>query len=310
MKDQRSKDHIKVILAFIAVCILWGSTYLAIRIGVSDFPPALFAGLRFFTAGLLVLLFAKIKGMDFPVYFEEYKKIAVVGLLLLLGGNGLVVWAEKWVHSAMASLMVATVPLFMALLETAALKRNSLSLKGWLGLLTGFSGVALLVFSNAATEAINIPGAAMLLAGAFFWASGSVYSKSFTASGSTFSHIGIQMLAAGVALCSIGIAVGELSQVHLSPKGIGAMLYLIFFGSVIAYSCYIYVLQKWPASRAGTYAYVNPVVAILLGAVVLGESVSPSILLSAVVILGSVFIVQTSKTADLGIKTAPQKQKS
>ena len=141
-------DRVKVQLAFAAVCVLWGSTYLAIRIGVSDFPPALFAGARFLIAGFLVLLFSRAKGYLFPVNRNEYLKLAVVGLLLLVGGNGLVVVASRWVHSGMSSLMVATMPLFMALLEASARKSSTLSLKGWAGLLAGFGGVVFLVASS------------------------------------------------------------------------------------------------------------------------------------------------------------------
>jgi drug/metabolite transporter (DMT)-like permease len=291
----KNEDN-KVFLAYIAVCILWGSTYLAIRIGVGEFPPTIFAGIRFLVAGSLMLAFSVYKGLKLPVSLSEVLKISVVGLFLLLGGNGCVVWAETRIHSGMASLIVATVPLFMALIELVLPNRPKLNVKGWLGLLIGFGGVALLVIPNSSKTSTDIIGIILLLAGAFSWAVGSVYSKSFKASSSIIPNIAIQMLAGGLGLSIVGAFFGEFSYIHVTSRGLGAMLYLIFFGSIVGYSCYVYILQKWPATKAGTYAYVNPLVAILLGALILNEPISISVVLSTAVILGGVVLVQTSKT--------------
>ncbi len=285
----------KTLLAYLCVCIVWGSTYLAIRIGVSEFPPALFAGIRFVIAGLLMLGFARYKGLAFPETIEDKKRLAMVGLFLLVGGNGLVVWAEQWVHSGVASLLVATVPLFMATLELLLPEGRSIGKKGWIGLLLGFSGVVLLVFTHSGSGAIDLKGTVILLLGTFSWSVGSVYAKTFKASGSIVTHIGIEMLVGGIVLSSIGILLGEPARAHITAKGIGAILYLIFFGSILAYSCYIYILQKWPASKAGTYAYVNPPVAVLLGSLVLDEPFSIQVILSTLIILLGVLLVQTSK---------------
>jgi len=291
----KNEDN-KVYLAYIAVCILWGSTYLAIRIGVGEFPPTIFAGIRFLVAGSLMLAFSVYKGLKLPVSFSEVIKISLVGLFLLLGGNGCVVWAETRIHSGMASLIVATVPLFMALIELVLPNRPKLNIKGWLGLLIGFGGVALLVIPNSSKTSTDIIGILLLLAGAFSWAVGSVYSKSFKASSSIIPNIAIQMLAGGLGLSFVGAFFGEFSAIQVTSKGVGAMLYLIFFGSIVGYSCYVYILQKWPTTKAGTYAYVNPLVAILLGALILNEPISISVVLSTAVILGGVVLVQTSKT--------------
>lgn len=289
-------EESKVIAAYIAVCILWGSTYLAIRIGVSAFPPELFAGIRFFIAGALMLLFARLRGLEFPTDITTIRDQSIVGLFLLLGGNGLVVWAEQYVHSGVASLLVATVPLFMAVIELFLPGRPRIDLKGWLGLLIGFSGVAMLVLSNSGEGSVEVKGAVALLIAAFLWSIGSVYSKGFKPTGSVVANIGIQMLAGGIGLLLVGILLGELPRVSLSTKGIGAMLYLIVFGSWVGYSSYIYVLQKWPAAKAGTYAYVNPPVAVFLGALILGEPFTLTVLFSTVVILTGVLLVQLSKT--------------
>lgn len=296
MRELLRSEKNRVIAAYVAVCVLWGSTYLAIRIGVSDFPPELFAGIRFTITGILMLLFVKLRGLAFPENVATIRNQAIVGLFLLLGGNGLVVFAEQWVHSGVASLLVATVPLFMALIELFIPGRPRIDFKGWIGLLIGFAGVALLVFSNSHTGSVDIKGAALLMAASLCWAIGSVYSKSFKPTGSLFGNIGIQMLAGGLGLTTTGLLLGEASRLQFTPKAAWAMLYLIFFGSILGYSSYVYVLQKWPAAKAGTYAYVNPPVAVLLGAVVLGEPFSLSILTSTIVILLGVLMVQLSKT--------------
>ena len=295
MNSVFKNEEKKTFLAYLAVCIIWGSTYLAIRIGVGEFPPTLFAGIRFLIAGTLMLAFSVYKGLKLPANFSEVMKISIVGLFLLLGGNGCVVWAETRIHSGTASLLVATVPLFMALIELTLPNRPKLNLKGWIGLLIGFGGVALLVFSNSTNASADVIGVVLLLIGAFSWAIGSVYSKSFKASSSIIPNIAIQMLAGGLGLFIVGTSFGELSKIHVTSKGMGAMLYLIFFGSIVGYSCYVYILEKWPAAKAGTYAYVNPLVAVLLGALILNEPISIGVIMSTVVILGGVILVQTSK---------------
>jgi drug/metabolite transporter (DMT)-like permease len=296
LKSIFKSEESKTYLAYLAVCILWGSTYLAIRIGVSEFPPTLFAGIRFLAAGALMFAFSVYKGLKLPKNFSETIKISIVGLFLLFGGNGCVVWAETRVNSGVASLLVATVPLFMALIELVLPNRPRLNLKGWLGLLIGFGGVALLVFPNSSGTSSDITGIILLLIGAFSWAMGSVYSKSFKASASIIPNIAIQMLAGGLGLSIAGVSFGELSKINVTSKGIVAILYLIFFGSIIGYSCYVYILNKWPAAKAGTYAYVNPLVAVLLGAFILNEPFSIGVIMSTVVILGGVILVQISKT--------------
>jgi drug/metabolite transporter (DMT)-like permease len=295
MENNSKKEEKQIILAYIAVCIFWGSTYLAIRIGVGELPPTIFAGIRFIIAGSLMLGYAKFKGLAMPKNSSEMLKISIVGIFLLVGGNGGVVWAETRVSSGIASLMVATVPLFMAIIESLLPSKPKLNKKGWLGLLIGFAGVAFLVLSDFNKATVDIIGMALLIIGALSWASGSVYSKSFTSSASTVSNIAIQMLSGGICLSIIGGVLGEFQKAHFTPKGLGALLYLVVFGSIIGYSCYIYILQKWPAAKAGTYAYVNPPVAVILGAIVLDEPISLKIVLATIIILCGVILVQRSK---------------
>ncbi len=282
-------------IAYIAVCIFWGSTYLAIRIGVQELPPMLFAGIRFLIAGGITLAFANFKKLSYPSRVQDFKAFSIIGLLLLFGGNGLVVMAEQWVHSGVASLLVATVPLFMALIEYFFIRKERLSWKGWAGLFVGFAGVGILVMADDLTSAVNPLGALLLVLACLCWAGGSVYSKTLKPTGSVVTHIGIQMVAGGVALTATGLVLGEAGRFHPTGTGIGAMAYLIVFGSLIGYSAYIYLLQKWPAARVGTYAYVNPVIAVLLGALVLGEKLTFSVMIATAVILLGVLLVQTSK---------------
>lgn len=293
-----NNDNRKTMLAYLAVCFFWGSTYLAIRIGVSGFPPFMFAGIRFTIAGTLTILYSKLRGNTFPDNKKDITKISIVGLLMLLGGNGLVVFAEQWVHSGIASLLVATVPLFMAIIEIFILKYKSMDYKGLLGLVLGFGGVAYLALADKGVGVIDFKGTLLLLIASLSWSIGSVYSKTFKTNSSIISNIGIQMLAGGTGLFTVGIILGEISRVNFTRNSVLALLYLIVFGSMIGYSCYIYVLAKWPASKAGTYAYVNPVVAVILGAVILDEPFTVSVIISMVIIIMGVFIVQRAKIED------------
>lgn len=290
----RQEDK-KTILAYLCVCVFWGSTYLAIRIGVSEFPPSLFAGIRFLCAGSIMLGYGKIRKLQFPNNFRDVLRIGTVGAFLLAGCNGFVTRAEQWVHSGITALIMATIPLIMAIIEFLLPSRKNLGIRGWLGLILGFSGVMLLVFSDSTEGAVDIKGALLLLTGTLLWAIGSVYSKSFVPTGDIINQIGIQMLAGGIILSIIGLVSGEASRIMITPKGVGALLYLVVFGSILGYSCYIYILQKWPAAKAGTYAYVNPLVAVFLGSLILDEMLSLQVLISTVVILAGVFMVQTSK---------------
>ncbi|MEW5815087.1 MAG: EamA family transporter [Spirochaetota bacterium] len=290
-----NKENIKISAAFIAVCVIWGSTYLAIRIGVSDLPPELFMGIRFVIAGGIMIGITLIRKRNFPVA-KDVLKISVVGLFLLTGANGLVAYAEQWVHSGITALILAILPLFIACIELFIPGRSRLDYKGWIGLLAGFGGVAVLVLSGSNIDSINISGAIMLVAAALLWAIGSVYSKSFSPSGSITSQIGIQMLAGGLFQCVNGILLGEVARFHFTAKGFGAFLYLIMVGSLLGYSSYIYVLKNWSAAKAGTFAYVNPIVAVFLGAVVLSEQITLMIILASILILGGVFLVQISKS--------------
>ncbi len=279
-------------IAYLAVCFFWGSTYLAMKIGAtSSFPPELFAGVRFFIAGILLLLFTLLTRQAFPKSPKDAAQAALPGILMLMCCNGIVMYCAQWVDSGITSLLLCTVPLFVALIESVILRSESLSLSHWLCLLLGFLGMGLTIVSGQSLGSIDLRGGVLLLFGSVMWASGSVYAKRVTPSGSTASHISLQMLSAGIGLIIISFFMGEFSHVAVTKGAVWAMLYLILFGSLIGYSCNMYVIRVWPASIAVTSSYINPIVAVLLGILFLREAVNLHILLSMCVTLGSVVML-------------------
>jgi len=287
----------RLILAYTSVFLVWGSTYLAIRIGVRDFPPALFAGLRFLVAGSAMFAYGWLRGRPLPKSGPAILVQSVVGISLLVGGNGLVVWSEQWIHSGIAALMVASVPLFMSTLDAVIPGGHRLSGSGWFGILLGFAGVAFLVwpaFSEVSGD-LRPEGIVGLLLASFFWSAGSVYSKRKSVGGDVLMNTAMQMLAGGVVLLLIAVVTGEPGRVSVTQDGVLALLYLIVAGSIIGFTSYVYLLHHVPPAKASTYAYVNPVVAILLGAFVLSEPLTARTLIAAAVILGGVAIVQIAR---------------
>ena len=293
------KEELKAILAYISVCTIWGSTYLAMRIAVKTFPPELFAGIRFTLAGSMMLLFAYFKRYKFPGSLIDVGKNSLIGLLLITASNGLVIWALQWVDSGITCVFLAAIPLFIGVIEILLPSGSKIGLKGWLGLLVGFGGVIMLVFYDSRDASFNILGVTALIIASMTWATGSVYSKYTKSSGSIISTLGIQMLAGGLGQTLAGILLGEIPDIHFSLSTVWPMLYLVFIGSFLGYGSYIYLLQKWPATKVGTYAYVNPVVAVILGFIILGEPVHISTIVSAAIILSGVLIVQLSKSSKI-----------
>ncbi|MFK5883555.1 MAG: EamA family transporter [Candidatus Izemoplasma sp.] len=286
-------ENKKVLLAFIAVSFFWGSTYLAIKVAVEDQPPLFLASIRFIVAGLIILGYAKYKKVKFPET-KNIMKMSLVGLFLVLGGNGFVVFAEQTIDSGVASLVVSTVPLFMVIFEVLVFRTAKISLFGISGILLGFVGVYYLISPHNIGD-IDSLGAMMVVGAALSWAFGSVYSKTIKSKDTMVSGIGIQMLAGGIGQGVVSMILGEYNDINFTVNSTLALIYLLVFGSLVAYSSYIYVLSKWPASKAGTYAYINPIVALILGYLLLNEPLSLRIVVSMTMILVAVFIVQKSK---------------
>ena len=295
----RSSHTIKVILAYLSVYLIWGSTYLAMRFGIYDIPPALLAGLRFFTAGSALFAFGFLRHRQLPADGRTLRILVMVGLFLLVGGNGMVVWSVQWVHTSVAALIIATVPLFMSSIDSLIPGGDKLSAFGWFGILLGFAGIAILVSPNIGLlegDVSQPKGIAALIFASLSWSIGSVYSKRHKIGGDIIVNAGIQNLAAGLVLISIALATGEPTLVSLTPSGLIALLYLIVFGSIIGFTSYTFLLRHVPAAKASTYAYVNPMIAVILGVLVLSEPLDLRTVIATVVILGGVAIVQASKT--------------
>ncbi|MBN2794129.1 MAG: EamA family transporter [Clostridia bacterium] len=291
----------KVFLAYLSVCIIWGSTYLAIRIGVESLPPMLFAGTRFIMASGTMLFYAKVRGLKFPEKKIDYIHTFITGLFLLTGANGLVVFSEQYIESGMVSLMIAICPLLIMIIEVLILKAYKIRMTAVIGTIIGFSGVAFLVVSNSNLGHFNTLGMTLGLLAPVFWAVGSVYSKYNKVNGDIVPVIAFQMLAGGVGQLIIALARNEFAMLQgIEASGVFSWLYLIIFGSIIGYSSYIYILKHLPASVAGTYAYVNPVVAVILGGLILNEKISFEVILSTLIILiGVVMVTQTKKEKNI-----------
>lgn len=284
--------------AFAAVYVVWGSTYLAIRLGVATLPPFLMAGVRFLIAGGLLFLWVWARGAKLPTA-RQWRNSAIVGSLLLLGGNGLVCWAELTVSSSLAALIVAASPMWFALFDWARPGGARPTLITCLGLIVGFSGVALLVLGtphgHGAVEAKSVAGVLALVVACACWAGGSIFSKHSDKPDSPWMSTAAQMLGGGAALMMVSTLAGEPGRFHLdhvSMPSFLAFLYLIVFGSWIGFGAYVWLLKNCSATKVATYAYVNPVIATLLGWLILDEPLTAQTGLAAIVIVGGVVIVQ------------------
>ncbi len=284
-----------VLAAYVTVSLVWGSTYLAIRIGVQHLPPALFGGIRFTIAGAILLAFARALGRPWPRRPQDWMTAAVVGTLLVSCGNGVVIWAEQYVESGMAAILVVTGALWMAVFD--AVIPGSSSRPTWqqfVGLLMGFSGTAFLVGGGQVSTRGVIP-AIGLVGAAGCWALGSIYSKRHPVQAGPYMFAALQMLAGGTVMLMVGMLTGELPRLRFTPQGAAALAYLIVFGSLVAYTSYVYLLEHAQPAFVGTHGYVNTVVAVLLGWMLLDETVSTRTILAMVVILSAVVWVRRAE---------------
>jgi drug/metabolite transporter (DMT)-like permease len=300
---------LKIWSALIAVYIVWGSTYLAIRFAVESIPPFLMAGVRFLIAGTILFTVRRLLGDPLPTR-REWKSAAIVGLFLLVGGNGGVSWAEQRVDSGIAALLVGASPLWMVLLD--AIRPHGIR-PGWLvlaGVLIGFSGIAVLVGPgqwSGSEMKVDALGVAALLFGTFLWAAGSLYSRTACLPRSALMGTSAEMLVGGAGLVILGTATGEWGRLDLSaivPHSVWGFLYLVFFGSLVGFAAYTWLLRVAPTPLVSTYAYVNPLVAIFLGNLLASEPLTPRILLAALVIVSAVVLINTSRQATTRLEDA------
>ena len=285
----------KALIAYLVVCIFWGSTYLAIKVGVMELPPFLFAGLRFLVAGLLLLAIARALGDPLPRR-SDWRTLAIVGLMLLAGGNAFVVWSEQYISSGVASIFVVTVAMWTALFDAIIPGGQSeLNWKVIAGLILGFLGTLLLVGATPAEiAAADKRGPIALTIASASWSLGTVYAKRHPTNASPYMGAAFQMIVGGSAVALVGTLLGEWPAWRMSPRGIGAMAYLVVFGSVLGYSAYAYALRHASATIVGTYAYVNPVIAVILGWLLLHEPVTARTFVAMGMILLAVVWIQFS----------------
>jgi drug/metabolite transporter (DMT)-like permease len=284
--------------AFLAIYLIWGSTYLAIRLAVATLPPFLMAGTRFLTAGLLLFAWLRIRG-EHRATRREWRDATIVGALMLLGGNGVVSWAEQFVPSGLAALIVSTIPIWVVLLDSLSRKDAKPDRKTIAGLILGFLGVAMLVRPHAApgSGAVSLLGGGALLLAAALWAAGTLYSRKAARPKAPLLSAAMQMVTGGALLLLTGTLTGEWARLDLhaaTSRSILALLYLILFGSLVGLTSYLWLIQVTTPARASTYAFVNPIVAIVLGWAVAGEELRPlTAIASAVAISGVVLIVRS-----------------
>jgi len=288
-----------LILAFAAVYLVWGSTYLAIRFAIQTIPPFLMAGGRFTCAGAVLYGWCRLRAVPRPTA-RHWMSALIVGGLMLAAGNGLVVWAEQRVASGIAAVIVATTPFWMVLLDWWWRDAPRPNVAVVVGLLIGFGGVALLVNPwEADAAAVDVTGTIALLGSAVFWAAGSIYSLEARKPASPLLFTATAMLCGGAILLLVGTASGEWVRLDLSSvtrRSLLAVVYLIIFGSLITYSAYVWLLRVSTPARVATTGYINPVVAVLLGWLLGGEGLSSRTLLATAVIITAVGLITSVRS--------------
>jgi len=299
----RTAAHpVLLILAFLAVYLIWGSTYLAIRFAISTIPPFLMGGMRFLTAGTLVYLFTALRHPAPTV--AHWRSAIILGTLMLFIGNGCVVWAEQHISSSVAALLITTEPLWIVLLQWLVMGREMPSTAIWFGLLMGTLGAILLVGNGLFSEGLHVDyaGVAAVIAATLAWAIGSLYVRQASWPASALQATSMQMLVGGILQLTTGTLRGEWSQfslAHVAWSSWVALGYLIIFGSIVAYTAYNWLARVAPLSRVATYAYVNPVVAVFLGWGIGREPITAQLLVAAALMVLAVFIITTKSAPEL-----------
>ena len=298
LNSEKAAPLIGIIAAFAIVYLVWGSTYLAILFAVETIPPFLLASVRFLVAGAIMYAWLLARG-EAKVTQRQILTCATSGILMLVGGNGLVCWAEQFVPSGITALIIGTVPLWIVMVGWIGFQDDVPSNKIVFGLLLGLAGVVLLIKPTGISgESISIPGLIAIMFACFFWAWGSYLSKSPTMPKSTLLSVALQMLIAGTVLLLVSLGLGEpisMDWSKISAKSLGSLAYLIVFGAIIAYTCYGWLFRNVSAVAVSTYAYVNPVVAVILGYYLANEEITLVTVIGAGLILFGVLLVSGRK---------------
>ena len=289
-----------LILAFAAIYLIWGSTYLGIRIAIESMPPFLMAAARFTIAGAILFAVIKLRGGPWPTR-HQWAANAVIGTLLLLGGNGLVVWAELSIPSGITALLVGIGPLFIVLTEWMWPGGTRPSIITMAALLLGFAGVTWLAapWESNAAGGLQLRGVIAVLGACVFWAIGAIYSRHAKHGAEPFLASALQMLGGGAALAVVALLHGDFGQLDLAAitsRTWSAFVYLITVGSLVGFSTFVWLMKHSTPARVATYAYVNPIVAVLLGWLILDEPITPRSLVASAIIIAAVVIVTTEKS--------------
>lgn len=317
MSNTLTPPRWKLILAFASIYIIWGSTYLTIAIAVDSIPAFLMAAFRFLIAGSVMFVWAKLSGVAFPTRLEV-RSLVIIGGLLLLGGNGGVTWAEQQgLPSGLAALLVATVPLWVAVIEWLRPGGVQPSMRIIIGLVLGFVGLALLFIQPDSSGKVEFPALAAIVAAPILWSLGTVYSRIDRARlpDSPLMSTAVEMLAGGVLLAGMSFFTGEFSRLdpaRVSQESLLSLVYLILFGSIVAFTAYVWLLKNSTPTRAATYAYVNPIVAILLGWAIRNEALTFQMLAATPMIILAVILITTgrarSKTRPMAAPAGPNQE--
>lgn len=297
--ESRQAPTLLVLAAFAMIYVVWGSTYLAIRFAIETLPPFFMTGLRFLAAGVLLFAGARLRDRS-PITWRNWLAAARVGILMFVGGVGLVTWSVQWVASGLAALLVATVPLWIVLLDWAVFRGARPTGAVMISLVIGLAGVYILIGPAALSgEPIDPVGAGTVLLACLFWSLGSLHSRKASLPSSAFLSASMELIVAGIAFFLITWSTGEWHRVDpavVSMKSVMALLYLTLFGSILTVTSYVWLLRVVSASKVATYAYVNPVVAILLGATLAGEPVSARVVFSAAMIIAAVALITLGRS--------------
>lgn len=289
-----------LLIAFAAIYLIWGSTYLAMRVAVGTMPPFLMAGARFLLAGLILFAFLKFRGAAMPTA-HQWRINAIIGAFLLLGGNGLVAWAEQTIPSGITALLIGVTPLFMVLTEWVWPGGTRPTKVTIFALLLGFAGVTWLAapWKDAAHGGFDTKGVLALLVACTSWSVGSIYSRRAKHGLDPFMGSAVQMITgSGALLLTAGLG-GEFSRLdvaRISPEAWQAFVYLVAIGSLIGFSTFVWLMRHSTPARVSTYAYVNPVVAVFLGRLLLNEPIGPRTLMASVIIVTAVVIITVQKS--------------
>jgi drug/metabolite transporter (DMT)-like permease len=299
MPQQRSAYTTQVLIAFGCVYFFWGSTYVAIRFGVEVLPPFLLASVRFLIAGPLMLALCVMRGMSLRLTRREFALLAAIGILMLGGGNMGLVWCEQYLSSGLAALIIAVIPLYVAIFEALLPNGEGLRARGWLGIAIGFAGLIVLL-SPGLRESLHgdmrqLVGAAVALGCALSWTCGSVLARRAKLPVSPFVAAAWQMFFAGLFNACVTILVGGYRGAQWGVQAWASILYLVTFGSLVGYTAYIYLLEHVPVAKVATYAYINPVIAVILGAIFLRERFVAIEYVGMGAILLAVYLVTSSK---------------